>query len=180
MANTARGTACVRSGLGSPFVGLLQIKLGAVVSANLVAVAVEEVICGPEAAAVISAGHSDGIEGVEAAALMLAHVSVPLDRAAKEVGRPEVGVAPVEVGVIDDVAAATRARAGVGRAGGGAGVGSDVLSLRHTVLGDLERSEVLVGLALLRGIGGELGVGSLHGGSDDGGNESAHLVDSKN
>mmetsp|Transcript_20297 Transcript_20297/g.25037 ORF Transcript_20297/g.25037 Transcript_20297/m.25037 type:complete len:401 (-) Transcript_20297:27-1229(-) len=173
------GVAGVGSRGPGVLVTLLEVELGAESATPVsgVGVAVEVAVSVPEGAIGGLGGHGHRVEGVEAAALMLAHVDVPLDGATKEVGGEEVGVALVEVGVVDDEAAVVHVADELGTIGG-APVGGNVLLGLLAVNGDGDGSVVSVDKLLVledqvleSRLRDHL---SLNGNSGEGSNEGAH------
>ena len=170
--------ALVRSSGKGPLATFLEVELRAEVTAPLsnVSVTVEVAVSVPELATLVFGGHGHGVESVEAAALVPAHIGGPLNRGTKEVRGPEVRVGLIEEGSIEDEAAVIHLTS-VRAARGGAAVGGDVLGLDLAVNSDSDGSEVAV--LLVRDLGREpfvLGIrAGLDGGGDDSSNESAHL-----
>jgi len=97
------GIALMRSGGPGVQVGLLKVHLGAEVGLN-VGITVEPVVVDRVQLAVpVLAGHRDSVEGVKAAALKSADVSIPLDGTTEEVRLVEVGGVDVPLGIVHDV-----------------------------------------------------------------------------
>ena len=125
----------------TPFVAVLQVHLRAVGSTYCVSIAIEISISLLEVVTGFFARHRYHVEGVNAAALMLAHVCVPFYQATEEVRLIEVGVSQIEGSIIDNVATIVHIadEAGTIRR---APFRSDILSRWLTINGHIDFIEV--------------------------------------
>jgi len=157
-------------GRSSPrvLVGLHDIKLGAPVACDHVGITVAVFIrVHPDVATCVFARHLDEIPGSYAAALVVAEVDVPLNRAAKEVWLEVFGIIRDEIGDLSDVATSIFGAREVSLgATTFSEVGSNVESLHLAVNLDINRRVFVVGdhllladklLVLLGGVGLDCG-----------------------
>lgn len=79
------GIARVGSCLPGPLVGLHNVKLGAIVSINLVSITIVIAVGVPEVAVAVFTRHSYKVESSNAATVALTEINIVFDRATKEV-----------------------------------------------------------------------------------------------
>ena len=140
------GVALVGGGGPDPLVGLHDVELRAPSSIDLVGIAVSKTVgVSPDVAVPVLGGGQDGVEGRDAAALLVAEVDVVLNNTTKKVGSVVLRVAGVEVVGIEDVSTVVLLDGPV--VAGGA-TRADVLGQGDAILNDLDGSEAVGDLVL--------------------------------
>ena len=170
--------ASVRSGGPRVLVSLLKIHLWAERFVDVGVTIVPRITSGAKATVPVLAGHLHGVEGIEATALELGNVDIPLNGATKEVGFVEIRIGGIERGGVHNESTVVHV-ADVALALRRAPVRDDVLSgvLAIDVHGDGSEVSAVDVLLVLKNEVLERRVGdvlSLNGDGSKGSDEGAH------